>query len=88
MSARKKAAQPAQLPTFHRWLITRKQPGDNWIDDLAGDVKADNGFPKSVGTRRELIDYLKGRHACDGAIKAATAAWRAWQRWCEKQVVE
>lgn len=49
------------------------------IGDLARDIGYDKKFPKS-NSKSHILNYLKGRNACDGAIEAFTRSWDFFQR--------
>lgn len=53
---------------------------DNPRGDLVLDLKADAGLPNPPSWDR-FESYLMSRHACDGAISAARAFWREYERY-------
>jgi YozE SAM-like fold len=64
---------------FTIWLIAQAHR-DDWIGDLARDVKHDTTWPRGSTPRlRELHDYLYDLHALDEAHAALDMAWSEWR---------
>ncbi|WP_112184181.1 YozE family protein [Ralstonia sp. GX3-BWBA] len=65
------AAREASRSAFHRWIVTQTER-DDWIGDLAQDIKFDKDFPVAETSLSALIRYM----ADEGAVESALAAMR------------
>jgi uncharacterized protein YozE (UPF0346 family) len=60
--------------TFFRWLLQQRHRQDA-VGDLARDAGRDPSFGRRSRTPQSTERHLTGQGACDGAIRAAAAAW-------------
>lgn len=78
--------EPLRRFTFTDWLATASitsGPAGDLIDDMLTDDRLP-GF-RSLGHMRA---HLKRRSACCGAMQAASAVWRRYRRWRDRQALE
>ena len=61
---------------FYGWCVQRYRRKDTPLGDLARDMEMDPKFPQGAATREEIFGYMKGRHACDGAVRTLEKAWK------------
>ncbi|MCR5088084.1 MAG: hypothetical protein K6C08_01055 [Oscillospiraceae bacterium] len=62
---------------FVRWLKEKHLGKDTPIGDFAGDTVAERDFP--VLASHDMIEqYLRFKHACDGAMAAFEEAWKEY----------
>ncbi|MDO3510588.1 YozE family protein [Ralstonia pseudosolanacearum] len=65
------AAREASRSAFHRWIVMQTGRND-WMGDLAQDIKFDKDFPVAETSLDALLRYMAG----EGAVDAALAAMR------------
>jgi YozE SAM-like fold len=65
--------------TFHQWA-RRAVPDTPPIGDFLDDWQHDRERPRQIKTCSALVSYLRFRSACEGAVDAARAAWKQYQR--------
>ena len=72
---------------FYGWCVQRYRRKDTPLGDLARDMEMDPQFPKNATNKEEILDYLKGRYACAGAVKALVRAWGIYEGVLSKQAL-
>ena len=72
---------------FYGWCVQRYRRKDTPLGDLARDMEMDPKFPENATTKEEILDYLKGRYACAGAVKALVKAWGIYEGVLSKQAL-
>jgi uncharacterized protein YozE (UPF0346 family) len=68
------ASREASRSAFHRWVVTQAER-DDWVGDLADEIKRDKNFPVTEGSLAKLLAYLKRVPAPADALAALRAAF-------------
>lgn len=62
--------------TYNEYMKTVAEgPNLNPVGDLAKDIVKDEGFPKEVKSKKQLIEYLESKHVDGFVIAAANTSW-------------
>jgi hypothetical protein len=69
----------AKRDFFGEYILARKIT-ETPAGDFIRDARDDPHFPRGVRTWGELRSYLESERACDDAIRAAYAVWRAFRQ--------
>jgi hypothetical protein len=64
--------------SFAVWVRTTAITYDA-VGDFVADARRDRTFPKWLRNPVRLNQYLRGRGACEGALKAAEVGWRRYR---------
>ena len=72
---------------FYGWCVQRYRRKDTPMGDLARDMELDQKFPQDAKTKEEILDYLKGRHACAGTVKTLERTWKIYESVLRRQAM-